>query len=173
MDIARLWDLFLIFLKINLLTPSGPASLGILYRETVPQLITEDQFVEVASFSRILPGSDALQLAVFVGYNAAGWRGSLVATVAAILPPTVVMFAVAALISRYRGEQWISGFVQGVTPALAAMMVVIAIDLLRDDLAGNWLILVLAAVSLVAMLLKVSPVLVLIGAGIVGAILLR
>lgn len=173
MDIARLWDLFLIFLKINLLTPSGPASLGILYRETVPQLITEDQFVEVASFSRILPGSDALQLAVFVGYNAAGWRGSLVATAAAILPPTVVMFAVAALISRYRGEQWISGFIQGVTPALAAMMVVIAIDLLRDDLAGNWLILALAAVSLVAMLLKVSPVLVLIGAGVVGAILLR
>lgn len=173
MDVARLWDLFLIFLKINLLTPSGPASLGILYRETVPHFITEDQFVEVASFSRILPGSDALQLAVFVGYNAAGWRGSLVATVAAILPPTVVMFAVAALISRYRGEQWISGFIQGVTPALAAMMVVIAIDLLRDDLAGNWLILVLAAVSLVAMLLKVSPVLVLIGAGVVGAILLR
>lgn len=173
MDVARLWDLFLIFLKINLLTPSGPASLGILYRETVPHFISEDQFVEVASFSRILPGSDALQLAVFVGYNAAGWRGSLAATTAAILPPTVVMFAVAALISRYRGEQWISGFIQGVTPALAAMMVVIAIDLLRDDLAGNWLILVLAAVSLVAMLLKVSPVLVLIGAGIVGAILLR
>lgn len=173
MDIARLWHLFLIFLKINLLTPSGPASLGILYRETVPNLITEDQFVEVASFSRILPGSDALQLAVFVGYNAAGWRGSLVATLAAILPPTIIMFGVAALISRFRGEQWVSGFVQGVTPALAAMMVVIAVDLLRDDLVGNWPLILIAGVSLVAMLLKVSPVLVLVIAGIVGAFLLR
>lgn len=173
MDIARLWDIFLIFLKINLLTPSGPASLGILYNETVPRLITEDQFVEVASFSRILPGSDALQLAVFVGYNAAGWRGSLVATLAAILPPTIIMFGVAALISRFRGEQWLSGFVQGVTPALAAMMAVIAINLLKDDFAGNWLVLIIAGISLVAMLFKISPVLVLVVAGIAGAILLR
>ncbi len=173
MDIVRLWDIFLIFLKINLLTPSGPASLGILYNETVPRLITEDQFVEVASFSRILPGSDALQLAVFVGYNAAGWRGSLVAALAAILPPTIIMFGVAALISRFRGEQWLSGFVQGVTPALAAMMAVIAINLLKDDFAGNWLVLIIAGISLVAMLLEISPVLVLVVAGIAGAILLR
>ncbi len=173
MDVARLWDLFLIFLKINLLTPSGPASLGLLYSETVPHLITEDQFVEVASFSRILPGSDALQIAVFVGYNAAGWPGSLVAVLAASLPPTIIMFGVATLISRFRGEQWISGFVQGVTPALAAMMAVIAINLLRDDIPGNWLVLALAAGSLIAMLLKVSPVLVLVVAGVIGAFMLR
>jgi len=87
MEWQRLWELFLIFLKVNLLSPSGPASLGIVYQQTVPKLITEEQFVEVASFSRILPGSDALQLAVFVGHNAAGWKGAVVATTAAILPP--------------------------------------------------------------------------------------
>ncbi len=173
MEIQKLWDLFWIFLKINLLSPSGPASLGILYSETVPRLIPEDQFVEVTSLSRILPGSDALQLAVFVGYSAAGWRGSLVATVAAILPPTIIMFTVAMIMSRLRGEQWVGGFVQGVTPALAAMMAVIAYDLLRDDWVGNWWVIGIAVVSLVAMLFKISPVIVLITAGTVGALFLR
>ncbi|MEK7323949.1 MAG: chromate transporter [Chloroflexota bacterium] len=54
-------------LKINLLSPSGPASLGILYEEAVGKFITEEHFVEAAAFSRFLPGSDALQLTVFVG----------------------------------------------------------------------------------------------------------
>lgn len=144
-------------LKVNLLSLCS-ASLGIVYQQTVPKLITEEQFVEVASFSRILPGSDALQLAVFVGHKTGmeGGRGGPHPT-AAILPPTVIMFIVAMIMTRVRGEQWVSGFVQGVTPALAAMMVMIAYDLLKDDIPGNWVVVVIAVVSLGAMLLKASP----------------
>ena len=173
MEWQRLWELFLIFLKVNLLSPSGPASLGIVYQQTVPKLITEEQFVEVASFSRILPGSDALQLAVFVGHNAAGWKGAVVATTAAILPPTLIMFIVATIMTRVRGEQWVSGFVQGVTPALAAMMAMIAYDLLKNDIPGDWVVVAITVVSLGAMLLKVSPVIVLIAAGLAGILLFR
>ena len=168
MEWQRLWELFLIFLKVNLLSPSGPASLGIVYQQTVPKLITEEQFVEVASFSRILPGSDALQLAVFVGHNARGVEGGRGGHHRRHPAPTVIMFVVAMIVTRVRGEQWVSGFVQGVTPALAAMMVMIAFDLMKDDIPGDWITLAIAVVSLGAMLLKASPVIVLIAAGLAG-----
>lgn len=74
----NLFQLFLIFLKINLLTTSGPASVGLLYKEAAGIFMTETQFVQAVGISSVLPGSDALQLAMFVGYSAAGVPGSLV-----------------------------------------------------------------------------------------------
>ena len=58
--VAKWLSLFWIFIKINLLTTSGPASVGLLYKEAVGHLMTESQFVEAVGFSSVLPGSDAL-----------------------------------------------------------------------------------------------------------------
>ena len=52
-------QLFWLFLKVNLLTTSGPASVGLLYKEAVPLFMTESQFVEAVGFSSALPGTPA------------------------------------------------------------------------------------------------------------------
>src|SRR5690349_8314381 len=42
------------FLKVNLLSPSGPASIGLLYKEAVDKkVMTEAQFVEAVGFSNV------------------------------------------------------------------------------------------------------------------------
>ena len=80
MDI--LTQLFLLFLKVNLLSTSGPASVGLLYHEVVAgKLVTESQFVQAVGLSSVLPGSDALQLAMYIGYAIGGIPGGLVALV--------------------------------------------------------------------------------------------
>jgi len=101
--VVNLWQLFLLFLKVNLLTTSGPASVGLLYKEAVGTLMDEGQFVEAVGFSSVLPGSDALQLAMFVGYSAAGLPGALVALLGSILPPTVIMLLVVWLLKFISG----------------------------------------------------------------------
>lgn len=169
----QLWQLFVTFLRINLLSPSGPASLGILHQETVGRFITDEQFVEAAAFSRFLPGSDALQLAVYVGYGAAGVPGAVVACAAAILPPTVIMMGIAVLLQRLRGESWVDAFVNGITPALAVLLVFIAYELAIENGTLTWREFVIAGVSLIALLIKVSPAVVLVGAGILGIVLYR
>ncbi|MDP1779154.1 MAG: chromate transporter, partial [Anaerolineales bacterium] len=80
-----------LFLKVNLLSPSGPASIGLLYKEAVGTIMTEDQFVEAVGFSNVLPGSEALKLAMFVGFAAGGVPGVFTALLGAILPPTLMM----------------------------------------------------------------------------------
>jgi chromate transporter len=170
---GQLWELFLTFLKINLLAPSGPASLGLLYEETVGKFITEEEFVEAAAFSRFLPGSDALQLAVFVGFNAAGVPGALVACAAAILPPTVLMLGLATLLYRLRGETWLTAFVHGIAPALAVVLILVAIDLVRENRTFTWREPLIAGASLVALLFKIPSALVLVGAGLLGIVLYR
>jgi chromate transporter len=171
---AHWFELFLMFVKVNLLTTSGPASVGLLYKEAVGKIMTEAEFVEAVGFSSVLPGSDALQLAMFVGYSAGGIQGALVALLGSILPPTALMLTIVTILQRVRGEAWVGNFVRGLTPAVAILMVLVAWQIFRGDDNGTGVItLLIAGLSLTAYLLKAPPPLVLLGAGIMGIIFYR
>jgi chromate transporter len=167
--------LFWIFVKINLLTTSGPASVGLLYKEAVGSLMTESEFVEAVGFSSVLPGSDALQLAMFVGYAAGGVPGAIAALMGSILPPTLIMLGLVSILQRLRGEAWVGGFVRGLAPAVGVLMILVAWQVLRGEDAGlpGATTLLIAGLSLVALLLKAPPPLVLLGAGMLGIWMFR
>lgn len=170
----RWFALFWIFVKVNLLTTSGPASVGLLYKEAVGSLMTESEFVEAVGFSSVLPGSDALQLAMFVGYAAGGVPGALAALMGSILPPTIIMLGIVTLLQRLRGEAWVGNFVRGLTPAVAVLMVVVAWQIFRGNESAKGMgTLLIAAISLAALLLKAPAPLVLLGAGVLGIIFFR
>jgi chromate transporter len=161
------------FLKVNILSPSGPASIGLLYKEAVAkQVMTEAQFVEAVGFSNVLPGSEALKLAMFVGYAAGGIPGVLTALLGAILPPTVMMLVVSAILQRFQHSNWIDGFVAGMSPAVAALIVVVAWELFRatSPKAIDRRTVLIGVLSAVAFWLEVPSPLVLLGAGIIGVI---
>jgi len=172
---SKYMQLFWMFLKVNLLSPSGPASVGLLYKEAVGKIMTESQFVEAVGFSNVLPGSEALKLAMFVGFAAGGIPGVLTALLGSILPPTVMMLVVAAALQRFQHENWMQGFVTGMSPAVAALIVVVAWELFRasSKKSINRRTLLIAALSAVALYFDVPSPLVLLGAGILGVILFR
>jgi chromate transporter len=167
-----LLQLFWLFLKVNLLSTSGMASVGLLHQEAVGRFVNESQFVQAVAFSSVLPGSDALQLAMFIGYNANGMPGALAALLGSILPPTLLMLGVAALLHRLRHETWVGSFVHGLAPAVAVLMVFVAWKLLnRGEMI--WQTLGIGAVSLIALLFDAPPPLVLLVAGLGGIFLIR
>ena len=169
----QLLELFLLFIKVNLLTTSGPASVGLLYKETVGSFMTYAQFVQAVSFSSILPGSDALQLAMFIGYTVQGVPGALVALLGSILPPTVLIFGVVSILHRLRREAWVGRFVSGLMPAVSILMVLVAWKIFQNGSTTSISMptFFIGAGSLVALLLDVPAPLVLLAAGLVGIFL--
>ena len=167
--------LFWLFLKINLLSTSGIASVGLLHEEAVGSLLTQAQFVQAVSFSSVLPGSDALQLAMFTGYRVAGLPGAGAALLGSILPPTVLMLGAVTVLHRLRREVWVSRFVEGLTPAIAVLMVYVAVKLVSGEVSGSlfWLTSAMAAASAVAFGFDVAPPLVILTAGVLGSLLFR
>lgn len=161
------------FLKVNLLSPSGPASVGLLYNEAVGKIMTESQFVEAVGFSNLLPGSEALKLAMFVGFAAGGVPGVLTALLGSILPPTVMMLIVATFLKQFQHENWLKGFVTGMSPAIAALIVTVAWELFRTSTTRKVerRTLLIAVLSTVALWFDIPSPLVLVGAGILGVIL--
>jgi chromate transporter len=165
--------LFWVFLKINLLSTSGAASTGLLYNEAIGHFLTEDQFVQAVGLATLLPGSDALQLAMFVGFTVAGVPGGLVSLFAAILPPTILMFLLVLILHRIQKEAWVSRFVEGLTPAVAILIFTVAWKVLKSGAGGgfDWMILGLGAASLIAYLFEVPAPLVILVCGVLGILL--
>jgi chromate transporter len=163
-------QLLWLFIKVNLLSTSGPASVGLLHTEAVGKIMTEPQFIQAVGLSSVLPGSDALQLAMFVGYSAGGIPGALVALLGSVLPPTVLMFIVVSILHRLRREAWVSRFVEGLTPAVTVLMLFVAWKVFvgGNDGAINWQMGALGLASLIALILDAPAPLVLLVAGILG-----
>lgn len=170
----KLLLLFWTFLKINLLSTSGPASVGLLYKEAVGHFLTDQQFIQAVGFSTLLPGSDALQLAMFIGYTIAGIPGGTVALFGAILPPTVLMFGVVSVLHRLRRESWVGSFVEGLTPAVAVLMLFVAWKVFKGGNGGlGWQSLIIGGASLAALIFELPAPLVILVAGLTGVLLFR
>ena len=168
-------QLLWMFLKVNLLSPSGPASVGLLYKEAVGKIMSEERFVEAVGFSNVLPGSEALKLAMFVGFAAGGVPGVFTALLGAVLPPTVMMFAVAALLQQFQQEDWLQGFVKGMSPAIAALIIMVAWELFHVGQTKkiDRRTLFIAALSTIALWFEAPSPLVLLGAGVLGVFFFR
>lgn len=174
MSLGVWFHLFWIFLKVNLLTTAGPTSIGLLYKECVGKIMTEPQFVEAVGFSNLVPGSEALKLAMFIGYSAGGIAGVMAALLGAIIPPTVIMLTVASLLVRFQGQEWMKHFIKGMTPAIVVLLALVAWQLFKvanPTTSLKWRPLLLAALSFAALYFGIAPQYVLIGAGILGVIL--
>lgn len=167
--------LFWIFLKVNLLTTAGPTSVGLLYKETVGPILTEAQFVEAVGFSNLVPGSEALKLAMFIGYASGGGAGMFAALLGAIIPPTIIMLTVASILIRYQGQDWMKDFIKGMTPAVGVLMALVSWQLFRasNPKSIQWRAVFIASISFIGLYLGIAPQYVLIGAGVLGVILFR
>jgi chromate transporter len=168
--------LFWMFLKVNLLTTAGPTSVGLLYKETVGTILTEAQFVEAVGFSNLVPGSEALKLAMFIGYASGGIPGLIAALLGAILPPTVIMLTVASFLVRFQGEDWMKHFIKGMSPAVGVLLALVSWQLFRTggQKSIKWRTVLISALSFMALVIfKIPPQYVLIGAGIIGLFLFR
>jgi chromate transporter len=173
--LATLLTLFWLFLKVNLLSTSGIASVGLLHQEAVGKIVTEEQFVQAVSFSSVLPGSDALQMAMFIGFRVGGMPGAMAALLGSILPPTVLILGVATILHRLRREAWVSRFIEGLTPAVAVLMIYVACKLLIKGNNGliDWQVLTVGGISLAAFIFDAPPPLVLLAAGAAGIFLFK
>jgi chromate transporter len=143
---------------------------GLLYHEAVGTMVTEAQFVQAVGLSSVLPGSDALQLAMYIGYAVAGIPGGLVALTASILPPTVIILGVTMILHRVRREAWVRSFVEGLAPAISVLMLFTAWKIFEKGGGTTWAGIAIGLISLIAMVLKAPERLVVLIAGIVGVI---
>jgi chromate transport protein ChrA len=80
------------------------------------------------------------------------------------------MFGVVSILHRLRREAWVGRFVEGLTPAVAVLMLFVAWKVLTGSSDGtfNWQMVVLSGASLAALIFDAPAPLVLLVAGVLG-----
>src|SRR4029453_13423291 len=97
-------EVFLYFLFLGFVNIGGPvAQITMMFSHMVEkrQWLTKDRFVKIMAFCHMLPGPEALQLAIYVGYLKSKLWGGLLAGLTFILPGAVVMIVLSCLYVKY------------------------------------------------------------------------
>ena len=135
--------------------------------------MTRAQFVEAVSFSSFLPGSDAIQLAMFIGYSVAKLPGALVALLGTVLPPTILMAVGISILHKLHKEGWMIRFVTGLIPAISIVMGFVAFQLLVNESPSGfgWKPMLIALGAWLSLHYKVPAPIVLLVAGLIGVLI--
>ena len=137
--------LFLEFLKIGLFTFGGGYGMIPLVRETVLKndWMSESEFLNMIGLSEVTPGPIAINMATYVGSlqgsattlgTFGGFLGSLIATIAVILPAFVIMLIFAIFLKKFGSQKHIKNALKGINPVAIALIASTALILLSDVL---------------------------------------
>ncbi|MFM8814837.1 MAG: chromate transporter, partial [Actinomycetes bacterium] len=158
---------------ISLRTFGGPAGqIAVMHEEIVDKrkLIGESQFLHALSFCTLLPGPEAQQLAIYLGWLINGTAGGLIAGTLFVLPGFVAMMALAAIYAQWGATDLVTAVFYGLGPAVIAIVIQAVARMSKRSLrtiTARWLA-IGAFVSLV--LFSVPFPLLIVLAGVVGVL---
>lgn len=161
-----LWAIAAIFAPLSFATIGGGQGIVTeVHRQavTVQGWIPEQVFVTDFALSRLAPGPGSL-LITLIGWQAAGWQGALVASLAIFLPSSLLLYGLARIWARYRGRPWQRAVERGLAPVAAGLILAASLTVLQAA-EGGWVAWAVAGAStLLLTTTRLSPFVVL-GAG--------
>src|SRR6267378_3422382 len=97
-------EVFLYFLFLGFVNIGGPvAQITMMFNHMVEkrQWLSKDRFVKIMAFCHMLPGPEALQLAIYVGYLKRKLWGGILAGLTFILPGAIAMIVLSWFYVKY------------------------------------------------------------------------
>ena len=117
------------WVKLGLVSFGGPAGqIAIMHRELVERMrwISERRFLHALNYCMVLPGPEATQLAVYVGWLLHGVRGGLAAGTLFVLPSLAILIALSWIYARFGQMPAVAAVLYGVKPAVVAIVLAAA-----------------------------------------------
>ena len=173
-DELGLLDIARYFLRLGTLGFGGPIALaGYMQRDLVERRgwVTQEEYLEGLAMSQTLPGPLAAQLAMWLGYLERGSIGALCVTLPFVVPPFVIVTAVAVVYARYQGISQVADVFFGVGPVVMAIVAIAAWKLARSTNKRDPILWTLAAIVCAATVVAGAEIAWLfIAAGLFGAL---
>jgi len=167
---------FWFWLKLGCIGFGGPAGqIAIMHRELVERRrwISEGRFLHALNYCMVLPGPEATQLAVYIGWLLHGTVGGVIAGVLFVLPGACLLTLLSFLFIRFGSGGFAGGILFGFKAAALALIVAamarIGTRSIRSPLA-----LAVALLAFALMTFNLAPFpFILLGAGVLGWLTLR
>ena len=147
----------------------GYAILSFLQHEVVRRgLMEPGRFTDMIAIAQSTPGTIAINLATFVGYETAGIWGSLLASIAVILPGTVLTVVFARLFFHFYESPALRAVFLGLRPAVLGLIAAAAWRIGQVALVSWQSIVVAVVCGLVIYRWKLHPAILIAGSALAG-----
>lgn len=172
------------FIKIGFLGfGGGYAMLSLIYAESHTLGLTAAQFADLNALDGLVPGPIAINSATYIGQLYGGWQASLVATLAVCVPSMVLVPLYLHYEAKIHDNWVLSAGLAGIKPASAGLIIAVAVLLALTTVFGidsvsawrtmhvDWAnLIVLALVFTLDLKWRLNPVVLILLAGVIGAI---
>lgn len=181
--------LVLAYLKIGLFGfGGGYAMLSLIQREVVGAgWITNTMFTDIVAISQMTPGPIGINSATYIGYvvgsdsGGLGWAsgviGSILATLAVVIPPYLLVLYAGHYINRRKDSPVIKSIFSGLRPVCVGLIASAALLLMNKENFGDTSYELVASIIICLIsfctvyFTKIHPILVIILAGLAGYII--
>ena len=164
-------EAFRFWLKLGFISFGGPAGqIAIMQTELVDRKkwISQARFLHALNFCMLLPGPEATQLAIYIGWLLHKTWGGIVAGALFVIPSMFVLWALSFVYAAYGNIPWIAAIFYGLKPAVMAIVAVAVLRIGRKALK-NPVMWCIAAVAFAGIFfLKISFPLIILAAALVG-----
>ena len=164
-------DLFLSFAKIGVCTfGGGYAMLPILQRDVVEKKgwCSEEELADYFAIGQCTPGIIAVNTATFVGHKQKGVLGGIAATLGLVFPSVVIITLIAAFLRNFADIPAVGHAFAGVRAAVVALIASSVLKLGKTTIVDLPTALIYVAVLILAALVGLSPVILVVLAGVCG-----
>ena len=162
---------FWFWLKLGFISFGGPAGqIAIMHEELVVRRrwISEKRFLHALNYCMVLPGPEAQQLAIYIGWLLHKTRGGIVAGTLFVLPSLFILIALSWVYIAFGEVPLIAGIFYGIKPAVTAIVVHAAHRIGSRALKNNALWAIAAASFVAIFALNVPFPFIVLGAAVIG-----
>ncbi len=172
-DYKKLWELFIIVLKLGAFTfGGGYAMFPLMQREYSDKKgwFETQEMLDILAVSQSLPGMISINASIMVGYKMFGVVGALAAVVGISLPSVIVLSILSFFYIQFRENIYVNTALKGIRIAVIALLVQAVIKLGKPGVKGvfGW---IMACLSFtVVLIFSIHPVII-ISAGLCTGII--
>jgi chromate transporter len=169
--VVRFSEAFAYWVRLGFISFGGPAGqIAIMQRDLVDRKtwISQERFLYALSYCMLLPGPEAQQLAIYIGWLLHGTLGGIVAGAFFVIPSILILWGLSAIYAAYGSLPGVAGVLSGLKPAVVALVIVALLRIGSRAFRPRGLAVIAAAAFVGIFFLHVPFPWIVLGAGSVG-----
>ena len=167
------WDSFKTFFKIGMFTIGGGYAMIPLIEEEVVnkhKWVSKEEMLDLIAIAQSCPGVFAINVSIFIGYKLRKISGAIATALGTALPSFLIILAIAIFFHQFEENKVIAAMFKGIRPAVVALIAVPTFRLAQRAQLNWYTFWIPIASALLIWLLGVSPIWIIIAAGMGGYI---
>ena len=171
----QLWQLFYSMLYISAFTFGGGFVIVTLMKKKFVDgfgWLTEAEMLDMTAIAQSSPGAIAVNAAILVGWQVAGFWGMVCAVVGTILPPMVILSVISVFYQLFATNRYVALVLGGMQAGVAAVIFDVVCNLGQNVIKGGAVLdICLMVVAFVAsFFLNVNVIVIILAAALIGVI---